>query len=606
MKHIKFTLLSLLALPLIINATEKLTKLELNRIQINKTYLDAVNKTANYNVSGTPTFATVGGDAACDYQIGADTLQDAVDSGLPEIRLATNTTYSKVSIFSSISILGGYNNCTEATNNTISQNASNSIINGDPILATFNINTANITITMKNLTIQNGKIGISKFGINTSLIIQDSIIQNNTNPNNESAGIYMASAGSGSTFLENVRVTNNSNDGSGGGIYCVNNETLTIVGDSSIDNNHTNFGGGGGIFADTCDITIVGGSNLTFPVGISNNTTLASSSDGGGIYAGSSTVTITGAKMVIDGIEYGDLTTPYVIYNNITSPAQTRSGGGIYVSNSTLNLTNISMTNNASNAGGAIAAVNNSQVTIDRSAQACWSDISCNIFQGNTAKSVAGAIHFSSGADGIISASTFTQNRADVATVLNAGSNNTVVELYSSFIYNNGNNGIGGFNDSATIRANNGANILFYHNTMVNNHSTNTINYILNNSGISFYNSIIYNPAINAPFVTVATGGYTAICNFVDDTNNNSSGQVYTISQFDFDTSFVDAANSNYHINQYSIFIDQCSVLVPNLEKDIDGQLFGEDIAMVNGSGSFVYDAGADEYSEFVFKNGFE
>jgi predicted outer membrane repeat protein len=313
--------------------------------------------------------------------------------------------------------------------------------------------------------------------------------------------------------------------------------------------------------------------------------------------------------MTIDNITYGDLTTPYLFFNNSTSNVGTGSGGGIYSNNSTVNLTNISIVNNhASGSGGAIYAATNSQINITRSSQKCWSDISCNFIQGNTANLVSGAFHFTSGSDGLIQASTIKLNRADIATVLNVGSATSSVRIESSFIYENGDFGNGLYNDDTVIRVN-GAELILLQTTMVNNDAIDQVISAISGTSLKFLNSIIYNPTINAPFYNQGSGSFTRDCLFVDDANNNATSGVTPINQFNFSLLFIDPSNGDYHLDSNSLLIDKCSKInITGLDvvSDIDNQKYGFDFPAINGSGLTSYDVGADELNDVMFSNGFE
>lgn len=71
-------------------------------------------KNFSKNVAGT--VVTVGGDNFCNFRLGTTRIQDAINSGATDIRIASNTSYSEnLSINNqSVTIRGGYTDCSVA------------------------------------------------------------------------------------------------------------------------------------------------------------------------------------------------------------------------------------------------------------------------------------------------------------------------------------------------------------------------------------------------------------------------------------------------------------------------------------------------------------
>ena len=75
------------------------------------------------------------------------------------------------------------------------------------------------------------------------------------------------------------------------------------------------------------------------------------------------------------------------------------------------------------------------------------------------------------------------------------------------------------------------------------------------------------------------------------------------------DPLFVDRVNRDYHLQNNSPAIDFCFEGISNTDFDVDFQLRGVDNLLVpnfNNEPDNVYDAGAYEYSDIFFKNGFD
>lgn len=129
-------------------------------------------------------------------------------------------------------------------------------------------------------------------------------------------------------------------------------------------------------------------------------------------------------------------------------------------------------------------------------------------------------------------------------------SGNAVTEIYSSVFNNNGNNGIGGFQDNSIIQGTTQIDCIMAH----------------------------------------ETSSFTGTNIFLQDPN------------------FIDRNNRDYHLSSSSLAIDVCDNNFAGLQfKDIDFQSRGMDninIANINGP----YDIGADETAgiDVMFKDGFE
>lgn len=558
----------------------------------------ALHSTADDNtINGRFPVLTVGADANCDYQIGVTgTLQDAIMMGAEETRLAVNTPFNFITLDSlpPMHIIGGYDNCQDAANGIVGTNKS--VINGVANISSV-ITTTNTQVKLENLILQNGNSGLAALIGTTQLKLKNIIIQNNIG----GSGILLQSLNG--VLLEDVIITGNEAH-TGGGIFC-SQSSISMVGESSIDNNQAIGGIGGGIFSDSCDITLVGGSNLSFPAGLSDNT---SDMAGGGIYLkNDSQLTVTGGNLVIDSINYGDLSKPFNIYNNetiTTTPTTAKHGGGIFSDNSQVNLTNVSITNNhALGNGGAVYAINSSLFNINSTYGNCWSDISCNYIGSNTAQ-IGGAFLFGNNSIANIKSSLITKNRAYIATIVNIGTISTLT-LESSFVYANGLNGAPPFSDIGMIRVNNSSQFNLQHTTIVDNASLMNVTEILGQSNALMVNSIIYNPTVG-PYVDVVSGTSTAQCLFVDPVNNTTSAQVIGMSTATFNGAFINPGIRDYHLTDTTPLIDSCQTPQINpTALDIDGQAIGYDDPMF-GAGLIIYDVGADEVSDILFKDGFE
>lgn len=583
----------------VVNVDKKQDRLQLARALI----LDKID-------SNQGTIAYIGGDGACDGSDLQTAIDDAFNLGFGEIRLANNTTYSHVNINSvGLNIIGGFDSCTDAINNSVG--TGKAILNGINSQAVMNIN--NATVNIENLILQNGARGL-KVSSNSPVNVRNSVIRDNSG---FTFGGGLSAENSESVFLQDVRIHNNSAEIQGAGIYSTQSKVY-IVGESSIDNNiltdNNLSSAGAGIFGIGSEITMVGGSNTTPNFGISLNRSVRS---GGGIFMtnqGASSfvpkLVLTGAELEIDGITYGDLTKPLVLFDNRAGfNGSSGSGGGIYLTSGTHSeITNVSITDNKARVNGAGVVVDgaNTQLNVRRSQRPCWSDNGCNYFGLNRAANVGGALIVSNGATANINASKFTGNWANEATVAFVGGSGSELLMSSGFIHNNGREGAQGLDDNAVFKLNNLATMTISQMTIVDNLSTNTVFNVLS-SELTITNSFIYNPAVG-PYISSTSGNnITTDCLLVDQANNSSLGNAVAINNFDYSNAFINSSNGDYHLTEYSVANDQCLSSSSNITGDIDNEEFGFDdprITNINGS----YDIGADENRshDYIFSNGFE
>ena len=110
-------------------------------------------------------FVTVGDDGACDFRVGVNKIQNAIDSGSSEIRIASNTTYEENIVIDGVlfdlSIKGGYADCIQAENdnqsNEIEDRAVITRANGQvtPVFRIRNL-PSGVTTSFENLKIIGG------------------------------------------------------------------------------------------------------------------------------------------------------------------------------------------------------------------------------------------------------------------------------------------------------------------------------------------------------------------------------------------------------------------------------------------------------------------
>jgi len=346
---------------------------------------------------------SVGIDSDCDFQIGSSTLQDAINSGALEVRIATNASYDPISISgngSSLNLIGGYGDCQDANNDV--RTTQKSIITGSAGMVGVDIDGVNVN--MSGLQIQQADDGLlfdSTAGIE--------VVLDNVEINNNGAGIRI-NAAQVEIFSEDIRIHHNSAL-NGSGINCNSNSNIVIVGNSSIDNNQAAVGAGAYLLGG-CSLTMVGGDNANANAGISMN--IADQIGGGIAVVSASRFTGIGGLAAFDGITYGNLNEPLIISSNQTLMGAS-VGGGVFAEgvDVEVELMNTAILLNTARNGGGIYANNEANITFSRSAQKCWSDNGCNYLGLNGASLAGGGLYLAGAANLSLTCLLYTSDAAD-------------------------------------------------------------------------------------------------------------------------------------------------------------------------------------------------
>ena len=568
-------------------------------------------------------FATVGNenDDDCDYRIGSTKIQDAIDLGETEIRIASNDTYNTNIVIDDKSIIlkGGYNDCAAAIadNQSDKTNLSN---DGDVIIKIIGSSQRN-TVILDSLTLLNGKGAIFTEDADLQLNLLNMILAQNVA---DLGGGIRVSGGDTDVELENTLVISNEGINGGGGIYCDGSDsTLIMHGDSGIyANKATNvnevapgveFGANGGgisINGGCSFLNYSGGTGgfLDFR-GFINNT---AAGQGGGIAISTgSIVTLFGHQVCVNEECLGNNSEPVNLLNNLSGFDSTVSldgGGAAYVngSGSALNIyAGLVSGNESLNSAGAIQ-LNSSTFTTKRLTKACWSQDHCNYYEGN--KGRFGGVISATSSVVEISDAIIENNRAFSGTVLSTGGSNGTVIVNNSVIHHNGNYGLDGYEDR-TVMTNGGTNSLIniYHSTIVDNNVTQAVFFSsINSSGNSKFTSSIVHDSISIPINADISlhKAFDSECSIVHE-DDSIIDQSFTAVVAD--PGFVDRANRDYHIDpNTSLAVDYCFENNTSTV-DIDFDTRGYDDPSVNDNLG-VFDIGADEtiINDIIFQNGFD
>ncbi|MFK8012415.1 MAG: hypothetical protein AB8B80_10265 [Marinicellaceae bacterium] len=552
-----------------------------------------------------------GQNIECGYQ----TIQEALDSGDPEIRVVNDGEYiENLTISSSVSITGGYGNCFGALLNQLPNDGGQSVINGSFLVGAPVINVSSIgsvNVSLANLTIKNasdtifvnGGHGIDMNSSIGSLTIDNSLIFSNTAENG--GGIHIDNhSGSLSVLLRNSSVFGNSASNNGGGIYCGgSNTSISIRNQSYIGENMAD--NGGGIAAmNGCTINIDSGIDVFNSQelrGVMNN---SATNNGGGIYLDNAELALQGN--IYSLFNYGNNRYPVTVSQN----SAMSSGGGIFAqNNATLTVTDAQISlNTSTNNGAGIFLGADSELIMMNSNKPCWQPGKCSVLSHNSTglTRLGGALYASLNSIANIHNTSIHSNRAAFGSVFYAFNSNSeersAVNLDGNYIYENADNGNGGYTDSLPLRAFGFVDVQINHNTIAGNdiNDSSTIIGISGGVDLDIMNTIIDNQ--EELILTTAGEGFTVdtSCLLVNE-NDTIVGSPLGI----FSVGYVDADNNDYRLNSQSFAIDTCAnsngVLFDN-ENQVRGW---DDNTISNLSGTF--DVGADEsyLSDIIFGHDF-
>jgi len=569
------------------------------------------------------TIVTVGSDNNCDFRIGATKIQDAIDSGADQIRIATETYVENIEIDDfSIDLIGGYANCTDAENNI--NNGSQAVIDGNNITSVLYItgDTQNNTVNIENIRFTGGRSG--DFPSGGGIAVQFADLNLNldnvwldNNRGGSGGGLHVSN---GNTFVStNDLLVINNNASQGGGIYCSGNQNSILMTNSSdlagVVLNEATFGDGGGVLLiNGCGMTSYissTGGLLGFRGFIGNDAV----GNGGGI------AVKDGARLSIFGDQFCLPFSPFSCFGNNEFAAEVSrndadsdddnngNGGGIYASGAgtVVDVLTMDIEGNTAYHGGGIAVENGALFNTSYSTPNCWSPGTCNQIRDNKAERFGGGVYTEENAVANISVSHLQGNRADLGTAVYVLTDSTV-NISSSVITGNGDQGADGFDDIFALRVNqvNGTNTeLNLQATTIADNNVTTASIGNNQGRLAILSTIIHDPASGDVLDSVNPDLEALSCVMAHETISLPTG----FDVIEDDPEFVDRLNDDYHLNaMISPAIDVCSINLadPGLT-DIDLEQRGWDDPNANNING-TYDIGADESygSDIIFADNFE
>jgi len=539
-------------------------------------------------------------------------IQDALDSNDSEIRILNNQDFiANLNVDHSVNIRGGYASCQDAANGMT--DTSNTVIKGTSVVgaAVMTITTSSdFVINLYNLTLQdavdtifvtNGGHGINVLSSSGSLTLWDMVIRNNTSE--KGGGIYMGD-GSNSVNL-NIRdseISGNSASIMGGGVYCeggdTTNNSVKLIGDSVIFEN-TAVNGGGAAIINNCSAFFYSGLEASDSIELYGIIGNHATQSGGGLY--------------LDNVDYVNIGYPLITQDlvklaTVKNNTAVENGAGIYAINNSYVLINDAYidSNLAGNNGGGIYISSGTLMYMSPVQSQCTQFNKCSILSNNKSgtSNYGGGIYINGDSNVNIWNTFIYGNRADYGTAvyvsdtLATGSN---LSLEGNYVYENGDNGSGDYQDRYVVRGNGDVEINILHNTVTDNNvnDANAIIGVVNGVTMSLKNSIIH----NANETVLSDAGVNLLdnrCLMVNEDTSISGIIVLSVTT----PKFVDAINNDYHLTTSGI--DWCN---PHggFIKDTDNDIRGWDDPTTEGILAY-YDVGADESydSDIVFKNNFE
>lgn len=549
-------------------------------------------------------FLTIGSDAACDYDSTTQTIQDVIDTGVGEVRIAVNGFYDAPIVINNISVKlrGGYADCNDALNDIVSNTKTSLIGTVGPVESIIDIRGGRFrnAITLENFSLSGSEnSAISAIDANATIVLNKvNIQQNNLVSGFSGGGIFMAGGDADFSLIDSLIINNSAQRG--GGIYCSGSSlSINIQGDSGVSHNIAEDAGGGVYLTNACELTIYSGvsnPDSATNFGISDN---LSYNEGGGIYADlAAQVTLYGHEICDSNGCVGNNTNPVNINNNTTgflgSPSIDDRGAGIYATGqgTSVNVYAGLFKNNSSKFGGNAIAIELANLNVSRLSRDCWDKTRCNYFSNNTS-TTSGATISSFQGQLNISSSYFEENTGAAI-----GASASFVRIEGSVFNNNNATGLTG---GSVISASNATTVEIIHSTFADNLIENSATFNVGSSSeLRLYSSIVNDPlgAVLAPNI----GTLTVNCAMTHE-DTSFSGTNVLVGNPDF----VDRNNRDYHLTANSAAKDMCGNSVAASQfQDIDFEKRGMDDPLIpNVVGSF--DAGADEVLvELIFSNSFE
>ena len=574
------------------------------------------------NVTGA--VVSVGSDNACDFRIGATKIQDAISSGASEIRIVRDTYNENLVIDDTdLTLIGGYDDCTDANNDVRGTLFSTVNANGVGTVLRVSGNARRYTVNIEKMSFRSGNGNSSSLG--GGIFVDDADVQLNLNDvtvagnSGISGGGLSIIDGNADVIGIDLYVTQNRAD-SGGGIYCSGANTSILMADgplgfTGIRGNRAEGGNGGGVrLQNGCVFTTYAGTanGLIRIGGIAVNQATVS---GGGIAVESGSIaSLIGFEVCFFNRCFGNNDEPLnVDFNSADSDDNnTGNGGGIWVSGvgSSLDAKTVLINGNSAHDGGGVAVVNGANFSSNYIVKTCHEPDRCNQVIDNEAN-LGGAVLVGNGSQATIGNTHIQGNRANFGAVGYVLGTDSTLDIEGSIITANGDNGSGNFLDTDIFRINGvgstNTQLILDFVTIADNLALSSV---VSNLNASFELKASIVSDIDSGDVYFSSNPISQLfeCLIVHEELSIMKAGGGTLVNVD-DPIFIDPAGGNYRIDaSTSPAVDYCNAftILPTFN-DIDLEPRGfDDPSIIDFSGPV--DIGADETyaNDIIFADEFE
>jgi len=545
-----------------------------------------------------PETITFGVGASCDFDAASFVIQDAIDSADSgdTIRISNELTWivpaGLVVANKSLTIVGGFSNCTDDSSDPATPSFINAI--GSSTTLTVSNAIAGVpTVLVRNIVLFNGDGGATKGGgvdLSGGILLRLDNVDVQDSDADYGGGIRIHGGPpiptlslEGGSLIGGTSIFGGSNSASqhGGGIYC---DDGGVIEWEHASINFNNALVGGGMYLEGCTLTMPSapGSELR-TVEIRGNEALQA---GGGLYAtGSSDITLT-----------SELNRQVRISNNKAGT----TGGGIYLINSNLDAAGLKLEQNSAEGNGGAAYLLGSTFDLGRgnpTGANCPDRERCATITRNLSADPVGGVLGGNGSVVDLRQVFVEANSGNSVAALSVSNGSTLI---LRDVQLTGNTATGG-GDSRLISAVD-ATLDLRHVTAAAN-EVNSLIRTLSSSTVTIHDSILWEPGI-----PTLGGDGTAIldlsCNNASENGTIAGAVTHTPGFLTGDV--VGLPPPILHLAPSSKNIDTCDdAPLPNPAFDIIGQLRVVDIPEV-ADGAGALDRGATEYQPPLFKDGFE
>lgn len=536
----------------------------------------------------------VGDDAACDYRTSVlpNALQSAIDS-VPTttapgdfyvVRAARSGNYVGTRVLvedRSLRMDGGFATCASTLPGTTNTTIDATGAGGGPIRVRGMASRENVTLVGLTLRGGSGTVGSGVSIRNANASFQGVTVTANSALRGGGVEVEGGGAGAVVTMLGATRINGNDATQDGGGISCSRGAVLQIAASVEMSSN-TAANAGGGIYIDGCS----GYANM--------GARFNESGSGGFLFARSDlapTFLTIGYQLVPEDA------TPALLANEASV-----SGGAVFASgdDTTILLQDTRVSGNvAGSIGGGIVANSGADVEMTRVRTVCPRGDRCSLLSGNSANFGGGALA-NFGASLVIRRTFIEGNTAAIAgSAVSAQGSSGFIGIRNSVVAGNAGPSVVQVRNPTSEGA---ARVVIDQSTIVANLDATELIRVNQLGTVRVSHSIVNDIATRPVFALPAGYVPETECSMFHEIA--SAGSVDPLSRAFAVPGFADAAAGNYRLRGTAEATDLCPAGASSDPIDFEGDTRPIDGPLANLGGP--YDVGFDEYSERIFRDGFE